>query len=150
MSSSYAIHELSNICENKSTNYVGKAWNTTQLSPFLFRSTWVRLCYCLHILVVFVLFMLSITCFHFVNSVLWCLLRFPRKNDAHLVFTSTCFIWSLCFIYINCIHLHFLVSSSSWLFLISKFLSIFSELPRKYDTVLSQTMWQSWNPVDKR
>jgi len=56
--------------------------------------------------------MLSITRFNFFSSVLWCLLRFPRNNDARLVFTSICFIWSLCFIYVNCIHLHFLVSNT--------------------------------------
>jgi hypothetical protein len=48
--------------------------------------------------------------FTFNSSMLQSTLRFPHKNDVQFVFTSICFVWSWCFIYVICIYLHIMVS----------------------------------------
>ena len=60
----------------------------------------------LHVLVVFVLFILSNKCLHAFNSVLWCLQLFLCKNYVDS------YIRVFCFIYIICIYLRIVVSNT--------------------------------------
>ena len=41
-----------------------------------------------------------IMCLYVLDSVLWCPLRFPHKNDVWLVFTSSCLREGACLIYV--------------------------------------------------
>ena len=41
-----------------------------------------------------------IMCLHFLNSVLWCPLRFPHNNDVRFFFTSSCLEEGSCLIYV--------------------------------------------------
>jgi hypothetical protein len=53
-----------------------------------------------------------IKCFYILSSVLWCLLRFPHKNNVCFVFTSSSLLEGSCLIYVIYVYLHIVVSNT--------------------------------------
>ena len=52
----------------------------------------------------------QIICLHVFISVLWCLFRFPQRNDVRFVLIPIFYVGCSCFLYVICIYLHILVS----------------------------------------
>jgi hypothetical protein len=53
-----------------------------------------------------------IMCLYVLNFVLWCPLRFSHENDVRFVFTSSCLYERSCIIYVICVCLCIVVSST--------------------------------------
>jgi len=55
-------------------------------------STWVHPQYLVgSVLLIFLIFLCCPTmCFYILSFVLWCLLRYPHKNDVPFIFTYSC------------------------------------------------------------
>ena len=51
-------------------------------------------------------------CLYVRSSMLWCVLRFPHKNDEWFVFISSCLYGGSCPIYVSCVCRHIVLSNT--------------------------------------
>ena len=85
----------------------------SSLPPVFCRRPHVLLCFlCVYVCIKWCPTFCPIKCFYILSSVLWCLLRFPHKNNVCFVFTSSSLLEGSCLIYVIYVYLHIVVSNT--------------------------------------